>query len=183
VRTQKSEDEMTPRRILFCTDFSENSRSAARFALEYAKAFRADLLLLHVIQSWDGFPSYEDRSNADIQKIIKTAEESVHSELGIWADEFSRYLERVSTHTRMGIPAREIVRLADEQSIDLIVMGTRGRTGLSHVLLGSVAENVLKTAKCPVLVVRAGSETEERKAGIHELLDSYQPQTELVIGK
>jgi universal stress protein A len=168
---------MTPRRILFCTDFSENSRSAARFALEYAKAFRADLLLLHVIQSWDGFPSYEDRSSADIQKIIQSAEEAVHAELAIGADEFSQDLQVVSAHSRMGIPAREIVRLADEQSIDLIVMGTRGRTGLSHVLLGSVAENVLKIASCPVLVVRAGSETKERKAGIHELLHSYQPQS------
>jgi nucleotide-binding universal stress UspA family protein len=174
---------MIPRRILFCTDFSENCRSAGRCALAYAKAFGADLLLLHVIQSWEGFPTYQDRFNADIQKIIRSAEESVHAELAIRADEFSQDLEEVITHSRMGIPAREIVRLAEEQSVDLIVMGTRGRTGLKHVLLGSVAENVLKIASCPVLVVRAGSETEERKAGIHELLDTYQPQSELVTGK
>lgn len=87
---------------------------------------------------------------------------SVHSQLAIWADEFSRYFEPVSTHTRMGIPPREIVRLAAELSVDLIVLGTRGRTSLKHVLLGSVAENVIKIANCPVLIVRAGKASEGR---------------------
>jgi nucleotide-binding universal stress UspA family protein len=167
---------MILKRILFCTDFSEKSRSAGRCALAYAKAFGADLLLLHVIQSWEGFPTYQDRFNADIQKIIQSAEKAVHAELAIRADEFSQDLKVVSTHWRMGIPAREIVRFADEQRVDLIVMGTRGRTGVEHVFLGSVAENVLKIASCPVLVVRAGSETEERKAE-NDALWRQQPAT------
>jgi nucleotide-binding universal stress UspA family protein len=56
---------------------------------------------------------------------------------------------------RQGVPAQEIVRVADEESADLIVMGTHGWTGFKHLLLGSVAENVLRTAGRPVLVVSA----------------------------
>lgn len=151
------EDEMIPKKILYCTDFSENSRIAGRYAQAYAKAFSSDLLVLHVIQSWEGFPSYQDRFKDDIQQIIRKAEESVAAELTLLGDEFSQDAKAVATFSRMGIPAREIVRLADEESVDLIVMGTRGRTGLKHVLLGSVAENVIKISRCPVLVARAST--------------------------
>jgi len=180
MKAQKSESEMIPERILYCTDFSENSRPAGRFAQEYAKAFGADLHLLHVIQSWEGFPTYQDYFKDEVRKIIQSVEQSVLAELGAWADEFSQNLENVTTHSRMGIPAREIVHLADEQSIDLIVMGTRGRTGLAHVLLGSVAENVLKTANCPVMVVRAGSQAEEHKAWNYERLSNKRQRPESV---
>lgn len=156
---------MIPRRILFCTDFSENSRRAGRYARLYAEAFKADLLLFHVIQSWEGFPTYEDRFKEEVRKLVQSVEESVVAELTVWAEEFSLDLERVTTLSRMGIPFREIVRLADEQSVDLIVMGTLGRTGLKHVLLGSVAENVLKLANCPVLVVRSHDSDSTR---VHE---------------
>lgn len=152
---------MLPRKILFCTDFSQSSRPAGRCAREYAKALEADLQVLHVIESWEGYPTLEDRFKEDVQKIIQSVEESVNAELELWGKEFSQDLQAVSIESRMGVPAREIVRLAVEKSVDLIVVGTRGRTGLKHVLLGSVAENVLKTAHCPVLVVRAERPAEE----------------------
>mgnify|MGYP000990101724 CR=1 FL=1 len=134
---------MIPKKILYCTDFSENSRAAGNYAVEYAKAFEADLMVLYVIESWEGFPTFQDRLKADIVRLIRSSEKLANAELKEWADQVIQGVERVSTQARMGIPAREIVLLANEQAFDLIVMGTRGRTGFKHVLLGSVAENVI----------------------------------------
>lgn len=146
---------MIPKKILYCTDFSKNSRTAGNYAVEYAKVFEAALMVLHVIESWEGFPTSQDRLKADIDRLIRSSEKLANAELTEWSDQVIQGVERVSTHVRMGIPAREIVLLANEQAVGLIVMGTRGRTGLKHILLGSVAENVIKTAQSPVLVVRS----------------------------
>jgi nucleotide-binding universal stress UspA family protein len=96
---------------------------------------------------------------ADIDRLIRSSQKMANAELKEWADQVIQGVERVSTHARTGIPAREIVLLANEQAVDLIVMGTRGSSGLKHILLGSVTENVIKTAKTPVLVVRSAPTT------------------------
>jgi len=67
----------------------------------------------------------------------------------------------VNTFSRMGIPANEIVRLADEESMELIVMGTHGWTGFKHLVLGSTAENVVRSANCPVLTVKSSAQAED----------------------
>jgi len=72
-------------------------------------------------------------------------------------EEFATMLKEVKTYSRVGVPAEEIVRLAAEEAIDLIVMGTHGWGGFRNMVLGSVAHNVLRTASCPVLVVRSSS--------------------------
>lgn len=146
---------MATQRILFCTDFSENSLPARDKAVEYAKAFAASLAVVHIVDSWAGFPAYEFRVPIDVREVVANLEASVKEDLEKLADELRREVPNVTTYCRVGVPAHEIVNVADEAAMDLIVMGTHGWTGFKHFLLGSAAENVLRTANCPVLIVRS----------------------------
>ena len=147
---------MIPKKILFCTDFSENSIPAKICAIEYAKAFKAELLILHVVNSrLLGYPTLEDRIPLDMSVIRKNIEEGVRQELDLITKECKRKVKNAKTFFRTGAPAEEIARAVDEKSIDLVVMGTHGATGLKHLILGSTAENVVRTANCPVLTVRS----------------------------
>ncbi len=146
---------MPTSKIVFCTDFSENSAPARELCLEYAQAFGAELVIVHVINSWAGFPAYSEGLPIDMRDIVKGMEEAAKANLESLAMECSRVVKNVKTCIRVGVPAQEIVNLADEEAADLIVMGTHGWTGIKHLVLGSTAENVVRTANCPVLTVRA----------------------------
>ncbi len=147
---------VSTRRVLFCTDFSENSGLARVRAVEYAKAFQAELLVLHVVSSrLVGYPSFENTIPLDLDELQRTIDERVRTELEVTAAKCKSELGEVKTDVRYGEIPTEIVRYAERNSVDLIVMGTHGWTGIRHVLLGSVAENVLRTASCPVLTVKA----------------------------
>jgi len=120
------------RQILLATDFSESSDTAARMARDYARHFGARLHLLHVV--WPG------------------ADKAMPPSLSALADEL-RGVVPVLAAVESGSPAVQIVRFAARHGIDLIVLGTHGRTGVSRALLGSVAERVVRTAPCPVLTI------------------------------
>jgi universal stress protein A len=120
------------REILCPTDFSETSERAIRAAHWYAERFAARLHLLHV--RWAG----ED-------PVTSPVLETLAASLGP--------VVPVVTATESGSPAAQIVRYAERHRIDLIVVGTHGRTGVTHALLGSVAERVARLAPCPVLTV------------------------------
>jgi universal stress protein A len=122
------------REILLATDFSEASESAVQTARDYGRLFGARVHLLHVAPS-------EEHSLAPL--------------LAGLADTFVP-VPTVVCSVRGGVPARAIVKYARDNEIDLVVMGTHGRTGMSRALLGSVAERVVRTAPCPVLTVAAG---------------------------
>ena len=148
---------MVPRRLVFCTDFSENSRPARACALAYADAFGASLLILHVINySKIGVPSLEENIPAAVQSMIDNIEESVDKALEIVTQECRKRIPDVSAHKVIGTPSFEIVKFADGQAAELIVLGTHGWTGFKHLIMGSTAENVVRTANCPVLTVRSG---------------------------
>lgn len=135
-------------RILVPTDFSETSVSAVRQGVALARTFGAGLILLHVgdavTEVATQFPLGLDASLLDAErerllKVLSPQEQAtVHPEFVMC----------------QGAPAQEIVRCAEEREVDVIVMGTHGRGGVSHFILGSVAEQVIRTAPCPVLVVR-----------------------------
>ncbi len=147
---------MIPKKILFCTDFSDNSIPAKASAVEYAKAFKSELLILHVVNSrLFGYPTLEDKIPVDMSLLRKNIEEGVRQELDLIAKDCERKVKRVKAFFRTGAPAEEIARVVVEESIDLVVMGTHGATGLRHLILGSTAENVVRTANCPVLTVRS----------------------------
>jgi nucleotide-binding universal stress UspA family protein len=147
---------MTPKKILFCTDFSENSANAREAAKEYAKAFNGEVIILHVINvSQLGYPAFQQGVPFDQQEIIKTVEDSVIKALEEVAQDFGKTISSVETAYLMGNPPSEIVGYAKEKDMELVVIGTHGWTGLKHLVLGSVAENVVRSCSCPVLTVRS----------------------------
>jgi nucleotide-binding universal stress UspA family protein len=143
---------ITLKNILVPSDFSECSEQAVLYGLELARKFDATLHLLHVVQdpaaqAWaaEGFamPLLEV-----IEQWQKQAEERLTAAVPL-ADR-----ARVRAAATVGSPYPEILRYAEEQEIDLIVMGTHGRGGVRHMLLGSIAEKVVRRSPCPVLTVR-----------------------------
>lgn len=145
---------MQPRKILFCTDFSENSEPARELAVDYAKAFGSQLLIVHVVNA-TGFPSYVDWIGEELDQILQRTQESANARLESLAKECAQVVGDVKTCCRIGLPAKEIVAVADDESADLVVVGTHGHTGVKHLVMGSIARSVLKTAHRPVLIVEA----------------------------
>ncbi len=137
-------------RILVPTDFSEPSRSALRYGAAFADQFGAAVHFLHAIEhpTQFGFSGVNVTAlTDDLQRHAETRMEELHS---MWS-EYSFPLHR---EIRIGNPANVIVEYAKEIEADLIVVGTHGHGAIHHMLLGSVAERVVRTASCPVLTVR-----------------------------
>lgn len=143
----------TIRKILHPTDFSAGSNAAAELAIELARKFDADLAILHVYSfqlyiaplggNYALPPDYIHRMQVDVEQALVTMRD--HAILaGV----------RAETLSVEGNASEEIVTAAERLHVDHIVMGTHGRTGLRHLLLGSVAERVLRKAPCPVTTVR-----------------------------
>lgn len=154
---------MTTKKILFCTDFSENSLPARDKAVEFARVFGAKLLILHIVNSSPlGYPIFEERIPIDMVKLHQDIQAGVKDELDAVAEACGKDLaESVEAHYRVGDPSAEIVRFAEEEKVDFIVVGTHGWTGIRHLILGSTAENVVRTSKSPVLTVRGEAGPED----------------------
>jgi len=144
--------------ILLPTDFSSNAKSAQDYACEFADQFGARLHVLNVVQDaaliLPETGMFLTLPVPSVQEIVQAAEISLQTVLDpAWAATHD-----VCQHVAVGTPYVEIVRYADEHHIDLIILGTHGRTGLQHVLMGSVAERVLRQANCPVLTIRSAKQ-------------------------
>jgi universal stress protein A len=127
------------KRILIPTDLSEFSMAAMDFAESFGDLYSSRISVLHVV---------------DAKESHHRPEEEVHKALEEFIGSYSRTPSRLSLVVRKGVPADEIRRFAEEEGIDLIVMATHGRTGLRHVLMGSVAEKIVRLAAVPVLTVK-----------------------------
>lgn len=141
------------KKILFPTDFSENSNYALDYALELSKKFGARLCILHVIHELIDTTGYyiPNISLDQLQRdLVKGAEEMMGKIIREKVGDFKDY----ETMNIIGLPHIEIMNVAKEKDIDMIVMGTHGRSGIDRVLFGSVAEKVVKKSPCPVLTVR-----------------------------
>ena len=145
-------------KILCPVDFSSGSREALRLAAELTRDSAAQLVLAHV---WE--PTRWSTGEVQIAPgVIQDMVDAEEAELARWKAEAQKLgAKEVAVQFLTGVAWDEIVALAkNDPRIDLVVMGTHGRTGLKHVLLGSVAEKVVRYAPCPVLVVRAREEVE-----------------------
>jgi nucleotide-binding universal stress UspA family protein len=140
------------RKILHPTDLSENSRAAFDVACALARDYRAELIVVHVnkpagIYAPDGIamalPLEEPLALRAKLAQVRPADSAV----------------KVEHRIVDGEPSDEILKLANAEGVDVIVMGTHGSTGLTRLLMGSVAENVLRKAPCPVLTVRHQAKT------------------------
>ncbi len=137
------------RRILAATDFSETAQAGIEWAIEVAKSHGARIDLVHGLplpnRATDFVPSPPDYTEA-LQEAasgrLNQAVETVRS-AGI----------AVAGDLRLGVPSQAILLAAEEKEADLIVLGTRGLTGVKHLVLGSTAERVVQHANCPVLTV------------------------------
>ncbi|MEX0679165.1 MAG: universal stress protein [Pirellulales bacterium] len=138
---------MDYKKILFATDFSPASEAALKYATSLARDSGALLLIAHVEElpmPYAGGEMYfaqPEYPNPEVKKMLEKV---------VPPDKSVRYEHRLV----MGTAADDIVRVAEEEGVDLIVIGTHGRTGLMRVLMGSVAESVMRLAKCPVLTVK-----------------------------
>jgi len=142
------------RRILCPIDFSETSRAALRWAVELARRFSAELTLLHVYQA--PTLSMPDGMVVGGPDVLTDIAHQVDESLRAWRDEAEALgATGVSIDSTLGATYPEITRYAADRAVDLIVIGTHGRTGLAHALLGSTAEKVVRHAACPVVTVRA----------------------------
>jgi nucleotide-binding universal stress UspA family protein len=140
------------RKILCATDFSPGSRPALRVAAEYAVRDGADLTLLHVHEPMALLLPPDVTSDSRLLPSIRAHEQLLLEE---WQKEATR-LAGKTVVSRMveGSAWESVVQLATEGFYDLIVVGTQGRTGLAHALVGSTAERIVRHASCDVLVVR-----------------------------
>lgn len=144
------------KKILVATDFSDHAREAVQYAADLARRYEGSLLLIHVYQPVnyalpDGYMLYTPTQMTSMmeefeQQLTRSKEEAL-----------AAGAPRVETSLPIGAAAFEIVEAARAADCDLIVMGTHGRTGLSHMLIGSTAERVVRAATCPVLTVKGAS--------------------------
>ncbi|MBZ0108571.1 MAG: universal stress protein [Candidatus Scalindua rubra] len=139
------------KKILCPIDYSEYSKEALKYAVSLAIKDKAKLYLLHVID----LRAFEDNFNV-IRPTQITNEIIKHhkSRLLDFIPEKIRNELKVEVLVVQGIPFAGIIEISKKKKIDMIVMGSHGRTGITHILLGSVAEKVTRKAPCPVLIVK-----------------------------
>ena len=162
------------RPILVAVDFAPDSEAALRWAHDYAARTGSKLLLLHVVHDPADAPGYYRKTEADLLRPM----EDVAAE---WMGQFIEKLraqypgldDLVEAETMLvtGIPATRILEMAEKTGAGLIVMGSRGRTGLPHLLLGSKAQRVVQMSPIPVTIVKADREEPQQGEG-----DSGAPQ-------
>jgi nucleotide-binding universal stress UspA family protein len=144
------------RKILIPVDFSPASRRALHHALGLARAYAATV---HVVHVWEppGLvkADLDAWSTGHVEAMPAAARRAADDQMRELLDDFGfAASERPEYEILAGDPARAIVEMVNAGGYDLIVMGTHGRTGFSRLLVGSVAENVVRRARCPVLTVR-----------------------------
>ncbi len=138
--------------ILVTTDFSDFSTAAVEYASSFALLYGAKIHLIHVMEPGPvvGVRNVELNAATMSAELEATAQEEMRKFV-YWRLKNNTNLEQVILH---GDPHREIVRYAQEHEIDLIVIATHGRTGLAHMLMGSVAEKIIRLSPTPVLAVK-----------------------------
>ncbi len=149
--------------IAFCTDFSENADEAFITAMDLAERYEATLHIIHVMVNLSISPPIHatympiEYDPNFVEQVTVAATEAVQD----------RYVSRLTENQRhkihllSGYAATEIIRLAREKNFDLIVMGSRGLTGLAHVIFGSTADRVVRKSPCSVLTVRIHRDEEK----------------------
>ncbi|GBD88380.1 putative universal stress protein [bacterium BMS3Abin03] len=139
--------------ILLPTDFSSRSKAAVEYAIELADQYKAKLHVLHVLEKTP--PVLAIRSfDLSEEKILESINQEAQKSLDKTVEEIkNKAAVQIVPVIKKGIDFEEIVNYSEKEEIDIIVIATHGRTGLMHTLIGSVAEKVIRHAKCPVLVI------------------------------
>ena len=141
------------KKILVATDFSPAAVAAARHGLTLAQSLDADLLLLHVLHVPAEAPGFYSSRKLG-RKLFRNMEEAATGMMAEFIGKHLKKAKKVQTQILPGLPGDEIVRQAQKEKVDLVIIGTRGHSGLKRLLLGSVADHVIRACRCPVLSVR-----------------------------
>ncbi|HZU99183.1 MAG TPA: universal stress protein, partial [Planctomycetota bacterium] len=150
-------------RMVLATDFSPGARAALEHAIAFAARFGARLYLFHSVEVREKGDPDVPHDPARVDDFYELAERRAREELEALRGRLEAPRAApvsIVECVRIGVPADEIVAFAEEKGADLIIVGTHGRTGLRRVLVGSVAESVVRRAPCPVLAVRVTEEEE-----------------------
>ena len=150
------------RRILVPVDFSAPSERALEFAASLAEHYNASLELLHVQEDPIYTTLYPDAYFADIEGLRRQLTHDAERSLAALVTEHPSLQGRTTNRVVIGRPATVILEQSANGGADLIVMGTHGRSGFAHLMLGSVAERVVRSSTCPVLTVREADHTRVR---------------------
>ncbi len=156
-----SESLIKLKKILVPIDFSDYSKNALKYAVPFAKQFGAEILLLYVVEptiypadfsfGQVSFPSMEaEMYKRGSEELKKLAEKEIKDTV--------KWQTRIET----GKAFAEIIRIAEEENIDMIIIATHGHTGVEHIIFGSTAEKVVRKAPCPVLSLRAFEHKSEK---------------------
>ena len=168
-----------PSSILVATDFSANADHALDFACRLAGVFGAEVHLVHVRILLEGRQQSQELQR-ELERLDATHDRQTEDALAKHANQ-----RRVGVHTHLvrGLSVSEsLLESALDLQCDLMVMGTHGRRGLRHLLLGSVAEEIVRTATVPVITVRESADTEERSAGTILVCHDFSERSEAAVG-
>ena len=151
-----SSDEVRFKRILVPTDFSEGAEHALEYAICLSGFYHAEIVLLHVFDLPEYLSLLSEKAGLDSEapeRVLEAAKKRAVEKLQDIVRPLADKEPVIIIFLAIGVPFEEIVRVAAEWDVELIVMSTHGRTGLAHFLLGSITERVVSHAACPVLVV------------------------------
>jgi nucleotide-binding universal stress UspA family protein len=161
---QKGRIKMLPiKKILFPTDFSEPSYEALKAATEVASHFSAEMVVVHVIHPFPAIPAGPVPA-FNVAEVLQEMEAAANDSLRAIMEEKIPGTVASSSIVAHGGPADEIVRIASDQNADLIVIATHGLTGWRRFVFGSVAQRVVRLARCPVLTICSPEEAGEGEA-------------------
>ncbi len=155
---------MAIKHILVPVDFSRDSLHALAYAADFAKLFGADLSILHVVEPiYYAAPADMYVTTPNVTMLLDEQRRVGARHLARLDADLRKKGHQVRTALKTGSPAQLIIDTAKSGRADLIIMATHGRTGLAHMLMGSVAEKVVRGAGCPVLTVRRAASRRARR--------------------
>ena len=163
--THKSSKNSAQQPVLVAVDFSADSGAALKWACEYATCVKAPLLILHVIHDPAHAPGFYRKDDEDWSQPMSQVAERLLAEFldkmkNLYND--CEVLKQAEIKQVTGLPPGRITEVAEMENARLIVVGSRGRTGLPHILLGSVAERVVQMAHVPVVVVKNDKQEDDK---------------------
>lgn len=143
------------KKILFPIDLTLNSSKVLPYVLSASEKYNSMIYLLHVVEDLRSFGSeyIDDMPHEHLDRFQKETAEAAKKAMDRVCDEELQSCPNFQRKMVSGDPATEILKLIDSERIDLVIMGTHGRKGLEHVIFGSVAENVVKKSRAPVLTI------------------------------
>ncbi len=166
--------EMTLGKILVPCDFSDFSRSAVPVAADFCRKFGASLLLEHVVDTWLDYPEFAPQIEMNNSPHLAEAAQKSLDQLASEQEGVT-----VTARVQIGVPHRLIAETIEKENVDLVIMATHGRSGLAHVLLGSVTERLVRMSMCPLLTIHPNHQ-QVLDGALAQPVQSQQPPSELV---